>query len=88
MKDNDFSYRPNMICSFLHEHDDEAGGQASEKSVELEDQESHTKGSAEQEGAQHSEAEDPGLAGDVPSEMESSLVMGTEEGSVSQNSPL
>ncbi|GAB1295046.1 General transcription factor 3C polypeptide 6 [Apodemus speciosus] len=88
MKDNDFSYRPNMICSFLHEHDDEAGGQASDKPVELEDQESHTKGGAEQEGAQHSEAGEPGLAGDIPSEMESSLVMGTQEGSVSQNDPL
>ncbi|KAL6046244.1 hypothetical protein STEG23_026235 [Scotinomys teguina] len=24
MKDNDFSHRPNMICSFLHENEDEA----------------------------------------------------------------
>uniref|UniRef100_A0A2K5U7F8 Ral transcription factor IIIC subunit 6 n=1 Tax=Macaca fascicularis TaxID=9541 RepID=A0A2K5U7F8_MACFA len=23
IKDNDFSYRPNMICSFLHENEDE-----------------------------------------------------------------
>ncbi|XP_052019850.1 general transcription factor 3C polypeptide 6 isoform X2 [Apodemus sylvaticus] len=87
MKDNDFSYRPNMICSFLHEHDDEAGGQASDKPVELEDQESPRKGSAEQEEAQRSEAGDPGRAGDIPAEMESSLFMGTQDASVSQNNP-
>lgn len=89
MKDNDLSYRPNMICSFLHEHEDEAGGPASDKPVELEDQESQENDSAEQthelEKAQHSEAGDPGPPGDTPSEMESSVFMGTQDGNVSQN---
>lgn len=89
MKDNDFSYRPNMICSFLHEHEDEAAGPASDKPVELEDQESQMKGSAEQtqeqEKVEHSEVEDPAPSGETPSEMESSVFMGTQDGNVSQN---
>ncbi|XP_028624868.1 general transcription factor 3C polypeptide 6 isoform X2 [Grammomys surdaster] len=88
MKDNDLSYRPNMICSFLHEHEDEAGGPASDKPGELEDQESQVTDSAEtheQEEAQHSEAGDPGPRGDTTSEMESSVFMGTQDGNVSQN---
>nr|XP_025861537.1 general transcription factor 3C polypeptide 6 [Vulpes vulpes] len=40
IKDNDFSYRPNMICSFLHENeDDDIGAPASDKSLELEEEE-------------------------------------------------
>ncbi|XP_055471889.1 general transcription factor 3C polypeptide 6 isoform X2 [Psammomys obesus] len=88
MKDNDFSYRPNMICSFLQENEDEAGVSASDKPVELEDQEMAVKGSAEQtpeqEKAQHLEAGDPGLPGDTPSTMQSSVFMGTQGGNVSQ----
>lgn len=90
MKDNDFSYRPNMICSFLHENEDEAAGPASDKPVEAEDQESEMKGGAEQtheqEKAQHSEEGDPGPTEDTLSEMESSVFMGTQDGNVSQNS--
>ncbi|XP_031203936.1 general transcription factor 3C polypeptide 6 isoform X2 [Mastomys coucha] len=89
MKDNDFSYRPNMICSFVHEHEDEAAGPASDKPVELEDQENQMKGSTEQtpeqEKAQHSEVGDPGPPVDTPSEMGSSVFMGTQDGNVSQN---
>ncbi|XP_029338163.1 general transcription factor 3C polypeptide 6 isoform X1 [Mus caroli] len=89
MKDNDFSYRPNMICSFLHEHDDEAAEPASDKPVELEDQENQMKGSAEQtqeqEKVEHSEVEDPAPSGETPSEMESSVFMGTQDGNVSQS---
>ncbi|XP_004411285.1 PREDICTED: general transcription factor 3C polypeptide 6-like [Odobenus rosmarus divergens] len=40
IKDNDFSYRPNMICSFLHENEDDTViAPASDKSLELEEQE-------------------------------------------------
>lgn len=78
-----------MICSFVHEHEDEAAGPASDKPVELEDQESQMKGSTEQtpeqEKAQHSEVGDPGPPVDTPSEMGSSVFMGTQDGNVSQN---
>ncbi|XP_022357723.1 general transcription factor 3C polypeptide 6-like [Enhydra lutris kenyoni] len=40
IKDDDFCYRPNMICSFLHENeDDDVVALASDKSLELEEQE-------------------------------------------------
>ncbi|XP_007643595.1 general transcription factor 3C polypeptide 6 isoform X1 [Cricetulus griseus] len=90
MKDNDFSYRPNMICSFLHENEDEAVAPAPEKAVELEDQEAQMKGSTEQtheqERVQYLEAGDPGPLGDVPAEMGSSVSMGIQGGDISQNS--
>lgn len=88
MKDNDFSYRPNMICSFLQENEDEAGVSASDKPVELEDQEIAAKGNAEQtheqEKAQHLEVGDPGPSGDTLSAMQTSVFMGTQGGNVSQ----
>lgn len=88
MKDNDFSYRPNMICSFLHENEDEAVVPAPDKPVELEDEESHMESSVEQtheqERGQHLEAEDPGSPGDTPAEMESSVFMGIQDGNVSE----
>ncbi|XP_059128500.1 general transcription factor 3C polypeptide 6 isoform X2 [Peromyscus eremicus] len=93
MKDNDFSYRPNMICSFLHENEDEAGVPAADKPVEVEDQEIQLQGGtaaeqthAEQEEVQHLEAGDPGPPGDPPAEMESSVFMGIQDGNVSLNS--
>ncbi|XP_006982852.1 general transcription factor 3C polypeptide 6 isoform X2 [Peromyscus maniculatus bairdii] len=91
MKDNDFSYRPNMICSFLHENEDEAGVPAADKPVEVEDQETQLQGGteqthAEQEEVQRLEAGDPGPPGDAPAEMESSVFMGIQDGNVSQNS--
>ncbi|KAK7835240.1 hypothetical protein U0070_017776 [Myodes glareolus] len=89
MKDNDFSYRPNMICSFLHENEDEAVVPAPDKSVELEDEEIQMESSAEQtleqETGQLLEAEDPGSPGDTPVEMESSVFMGIQDGDVSQS---
>ncbi|KAM7340590.1 general transcription factor 3C polypeptide 6 isoform X1 [Alexandromys fortis] len=89
MKDNDFSYRPNMICSFLHENEDEAVVPAPDKPVELEDEEIQMESSAEQtheqETGQHSEAEDPGSPGDTPAEMGSSVFMGIQDGNVSQS---
>lgn len=87
MKENDFSYRPNMICSFLHE--DEAVVPAPDKPVELEDEEIQKESSAEQtheqETGQHLETEDPGSPGDTPAEMESSVFMGIQDGNVSQS---
>ncbi|XP_041510322.1 general transcription factor 3C polypeptide 6 isoform X2 [Microtus oregoni] len=89
MKDNDFSYRPNMICSFLHENEDEAVVPAPDKPVELEDEEiqmeSNAEQTQEQETGQHSEAEDPGSPGDTPAETESSVFMGIQDGNVSQS---
>lgn len=89
MKDNDFSYRPNMICSFLHENEDEAVVPAPDKPVELEDEEIQMESSAErtleQETGQHLEAEDPGSPGDAPAEVESSVFMGIQDGDVSQS---
>ncbi|XP_021568526.1 general transcription factor 3C polypeptide 6 isoform X2 [Carlito syrichta] len=77
IKDNDFSYRPNTICSFLHENEDEEVVTAApDKSSELEEDEvkdsSHL--SCEQEKALHSEMEDSGLL-DIPSETEGSIFM-------------
>ncbi|XP_036758871.2 general transcription factor 3C polypeptide 6 isoform X1 [Manis pentadactyla] len=44
IKDNDFSYRPNMICSFLHENEDEeVVASAPDKPLELEEQETQMK---------------------------------------------
>ncbi|XP_028717573.1 general transcription factor 3C polypeptide 6 isoform X2 [Peromyscus leucopus] len=91
MKDNDFSYRPNMICSFLQENEDEAGVPAADKPVEVEDQETQLQGGAEQtqaeqEEVQRLEAGDPGPPVDAPAEMESSVFMGIQDGNVSQNS--
>ncbi|XP_036025147.1 general transcription factor 3C polypeptide 6 isoform X3 [Onychomys torridus] len=91
MKDNDFSYRPNMICSFLHENEDEAVVPAPDKPVEVEDQETQLQGAAEQthaeqEEVQRLEAGDPGPPGDAPAEMESSVFVGIQDGDVSQNS--
>lgn len=89
MKDNDFSYRPNMICSFLHENEDEAVVPAPDKPVELEDEEIQMESSAEQtheqETGQHAEAEDPGSPGDTPAETQSSVFMGVQDGNVSQS---
>ncbi|KAL1770161.1 general transcription factor 3C polypeptide 6 [Sigmodon hispidus] len=90
MKDNDFSYRPNMICSFLHENEDEAVVPASDKPEQLEDQEIETQGNTEQmpgeeEVQQHLEAGDPGPPGDTLAEMESSVSMEIQDGNGSQN---
>lgn len=85
MKDNDFSYRPNMICSFLHENEDEAVVPTPDKPVELEDEEIQMESSVEQETGQHLEAEDPGSPGDAPVDMESSVFMGIQDGDVSQS---
>uniref|UniRef100_A0A8C6RRM4 General transcription factor 3C polypeptide 6 n=1 Tax=Nannospalax galili TaxID=1026970 RepID=A0A8C6RRM4_NANGA len=70
MKDNDFSYRPNMICSFLHENEDEAAAPAPDKPLELEEQEIQMKDSAqlfEQEKGLHSETAHPGPPVDTSS---------------------
>ena len=40
IKENDFSYRPSMICNFLHQHeDDDAVAPDPDKSLELEEHE-------------------------------------------------
>uniref|UniRef100_A0A8D2CWE7 General transcription factor 3C polypeptide 6 n=1 Tax=Sciurus vulgaris TaxID=55149 RepID=A0A8D2CWE7_SCIVU len=91
MKDNDFSYRPNMICSFLHENEDEVVASASEKPLELEEQEIQMKDSSnliyEQEKSLHLDTEESGPLVDIPSsETEGSVFMETQvkrNGSVS-----
>lgn len=85
IKDNDFSYRPNMICSFLHENEDEeVTAPAPEKPVELEEQEIQVKDSSnlgyEQEKPQHLETGSSGPPADTSSsEKESSVSLGTQD---------
>ncbi|XP_069867186.1 general transcription factor 3C polypeptide 6 [Dipodomys merriami] len=80
MKENDFSYRPNMICSFVHENEDEVIVPAPEKPLDLEEQEIQIKDSSnliyEQEKQMHL---DPGLLAGTPSEMEGSIFMETQD---------
>ncbi|XP_062043646.1 general transcription factor 3C polypeptide 6 [Lepus europaeus] len=84
IKDNDFSYRPNMICSFLHENEDEeVAAPAPEKPLELEEQEIQMKDSSnlgyEQEKPQHLEIGNSGPPADTSSEKESSVSLGTQD---------
>uniref|UniRef100_G1U056 Transcription factor TFIIIC triple barrel domain-containing protein n=1 Tax=Oryctolagus cuniculus TaxID=9986 RepID=G1U056_RABIT len=85
IKDNDFSYRPNMICSFLHENEDEeVAAPAPEKPLELEEQEIQMKDTSnlsyEQEKPQHLEIGNSGPPADTSSEKESSQVsLGTQD---------
>uniref|UniRef100_A0A8C9J132 General transcription factor 3C polypeptide 6 n=1 Tax=Panthera tigris altaica TaxID=74533 RepID=A0A8C9J132_PANTA len=83
IKDNDFSYRPNMICSFLHEsEDDDVVAPASEKPLELEEQEIQMKDSSnlsyEQGKPLNLEMENSGSLTDIPSESEGSVFMETQ----------
>nr|XP_012420060.1 PREDICTED: general transcription factor 3C polypeptide 6 isoform X1 [Odobenus rosmarus divergens] len=85
IKDNDFSYRPNMICSFLHEYeDDDVVATASDKSLELEEQEIQTKDNSnlnyEQEKSLNLEVENSGPLIDIPSsETEGYVFMETQD---------
>nr|KAF6505395.1 general transcription factor IIIC subunit 6 [Rousettus aegyptiacus] len=85
IKDNDFSYRPNMICSFLHENEDEEiVAPTPDKPLELEEQEIPMKDNSnlsyEQEKPLHLEIEDSGPLIDIPSsETESSVFMETQD---------
>ncbi|GAB5571800.1 general transcription factor 3C polypeptide 6 isoform X1 [Prionailurus iriomotensis] len=84
IKDNDFSYRPNMICSFLHEsEDDDVVAPGSEKPLELEEQEIQMKDSSnlsyEQEKPLNLEIENSGSLTDIPSESEGSVFMETQD---------
>uniref|UniRef100_A0A2K6TGN2 Ral transcription factor IIIC subunit 6 n=1 Tax=Saimiri boliviensis boliviensis TaxID=39432 RepID=A0A2K6TGN2_SAIBB len=83
IKDNDFSYRPNMICSFLHENEDEeVVASAPDKPLELEEEDIQMKDSSnlscEQEKPLHLEIEDSGTLIDIPSETEGSIFMETQ----------
>uniref|UniRef100_A0A2K6BF85 Transcription factor TFIIIC triple barrel domain-containing protein n=1 Tax=Macaca nemestrina TaxID=9545 RepID=A0A2K6BF85_MACNE len=83
IKDSDFSYRPNMICSFLHENEDkEVVASAPDKSLELEGEEIQMNDSSnlscEQEKPMLLEIEDSGPLIDIPSETESSVFMETQ----------
>ncbi|XP_023578103.1 general transcription factor 3C polypeptide 6 isoform X2 [Octodon degus] len=73
MKDNDFSYRTNMICNFLHENENEVGASASKKRLKVEEQETNVKDRSslicEQEEALETAASDP-LVSIPSSEME------------------
>ncbi|KAM5167252.1 general transcription factor 3C polypeptide 6 isoform 1-T1 [Callospermophilus lateralis] len=87
MKDNDFSYRPNMICSFLHENEDEVVAAASDKPLELEEREIQMKDSSnliyEQEKSLHLETEESSPLVDIPSsEMEGSVFTETQGASL------
>ncbi|XP_030886229.1 general transcription factor 3C polypeptide 6 isoform X3 [Leptonychotes weddellii] len=85
IKDNDFSYRPNMICSFLHEYeDDDVVAPASDKSLELEEQEIQTKDNSdlnyEQGKSLNLEVENSGPLIDIPSsETEGYVFMETQD---------
>ncbi|KAM8999984.1 general transcription factor 3C polypeptide 6 [Sarcophilus harrisii] len=72
IKDNDFSYRPNMICSFAQQkEDEEVAAQAPDKTLEMEDQELQAKENTgmgnELEKSEHLEMEDAGPLLDSPS---------------------
>ncbi|XP_066104465.1 general transcription factor 3C polypeptide 6 isoform X3 [Saccopteryx bilineata] len=88
IKDNNFSYRPNMICSFLHENEDEeVVAPVPEKSLELEEQESQMKDNSnlgyEQEKPPPLEIEDSGSLIDIlSSDIESSVFMETQVASL------
>ncbi|XP_006071878.1 general transcription factor 3C polypeptide 6 isoform X1 [Bubalus kerabau] len=85
IKENDFSYRPNMICNFLHQHEeDEAVAPDPDKSLELEEHETQMKDNSnlsfEQEKPPNLEIEDSGPLIDIPSfETEGSVFMDTQE---------
>lgn len=80
LKENDFAYRPNMICSFIHENEDEAEAPASKKRLRVEEQETNVKESShlicDQQKAP--EAEDSGPPVGLSSEMEGSVLMETQ----------
>ncbi|XP_040839826.1 general transcription factor 3C polypeptide 6 [Ochotona curzoniae] len=91
IKDNDFSFRPNMICSFLHEHEEEeAVAAASDKPPELEEQEVQMKDSsepiAEQEKLQGLAGQNSGPSADTPSsQKEDSGFMETQDAALETN---
>uniref|UniRef100_A0A8C9PGE2 General transcription factor 3C polypeptide 6 n=1 Tax=Spermophilus dauricus TaxID=99837 RepID=A0A8C9PGE2_SPEDA len=73
MKDNDFSYRPNMICSFLHENEDEV---VAAREIQMKDSSNRI---YEQEKSLHLETEESSPLVDIPSsEMEGSVFMETQ----------
>lgn len=92
IQDNDFSYRPNMICSFLQENEDEeVVAPAPDKPSELEEQEIQMKDNSdlsyEQEKPPHVEIEDSEPLIDIPSsETESSVFMETQDAAL-ENTP-
>nr|XP_045010799.1 general transcription factor 3C polypeptide 6 isoform X2 [Jaculus jaculus] len=81
LKDNDFAYRPTMICSFMHE--DEVAAAASGKPLELEAQESQMKDresvSYAEEQSLHLEPEESISSIDTPSEAGRAVFMETED---------
>nr|KAF6461990.1 general transcription factor IIIC subunit 6 [Molossus molossus] len=84
IEDNDYSCRPNMICSFLHENEDEeVAAPATDKPLQLEEQEIQMKDTSnlsyEQEKTPHLEIEESGPLIDIPSETESSVFMATQD---------
>lgn len=84
IEDNDYSCRPNMICSFLHENEDEeVATPATDKPLEVEEQEIQMKETSnlsnEQEKTPHLEIEESGPLIDIPSETESSVFMETQD---------
>ncbi|XP_077018784.1 general transcription factor 3C polypeptide 6 [Tamandua tetradactyla] len=83
IKDKDL-YRPNMICSFLHENQhEEVVTPPPDKPLELEEQESQIKNNSnldfEQGKPLHLEIEDSGPLVNIPSETEGSVMMETQD---------
>ncbi|XP_049640750.1 general transcription factor 3C polypeptide 6-like [Suncus etruscus] len=82
IKENNFSYRPNMICSFLHENEaEEVVIPTSDKSFELEEQETQMKDDSnldyEQRKPSNLEMEDSGPLPALSSETDASVSMET-----------
>ncbi|XP_049627195.1 general transcription factor 3C polypeptide 6 [Suncus etruscus] len=82
IKENNFSYRPNMICSFLHENEaEEVVIPTSDKSFELEEQETQMKDDSnldyEQGKPSNLEMEDSGPLTALSSETDASVSMET-----------
>ncbi|XP_054992622.1 general transcription factor 3C polypeptide 6 isoform X2 [Sorex araneus] len=82
IKDNHFSYRPNMICSFLHENEDEeVVTPVSDKPLELEETQvkDDSNPDYEQGKPQDLEIEDSGPLTALSCETDGSVFMGTQD---------
>ncbi|XP_049634826.1 general transcription factor 3C polypeptide 6-like [Suncus etruscus] len=82
IKENNFSYRPNMICSFLHENEaEEVVIPTSDKSFELEEQDTQMKDDSnldyEQGKPSNLEMEDSGSLTALSFETDTSVSMET-----------
>lgn len=84
IKENVYSCRPNMICNFLHDNEDEeVVAPDPDKPLELEEQEIQMKDNSnlsyEHGDPPNLEIEDSGALTDIPSETEGSVFMETQD---------